>query len=57
MTTLTIKVDYSLKELKEKYVEYHPSATNQKITKQDIAIWLSSLVESDIFDLSGDDDY
>lgn len=55
MTTLTITLDYSLDQLKAKYRE-HMGVTG-KVTKRDISNWLGNLVESDIMDLSGEEQF
>ena len=48
MTTLTIKVDYTLKQLKFLYRDFHGCNKKEKITKSDVANWLGSLAQADI---------
>ena len=48
MTTLTIQVEYTLKELKDKYRIFFGISKNEKVTKYDIATWLGSLAQADI---------
>lgn len=46
--TLTIKVRYTLSELKEKYRSFFSYSEKVKVTKADISSWLGSLAEADI---------
>ena len=48
MTTLTIKVRYTLSELKEKYRSFFSYPKTFKVTKKDLASWLGNLAETDI---------
>lgn len=48
MTKLTITLRYTLEELKELYIEYFNLPKSAKITKSQISLWLSNLVEADI---------
>lgn len=55
-TKMTITVDYSLKELRAKYRQFHGTKKGEKILKTEIAIWLGTLAEADIQDLDGYDE-
>lgn len=55
-TKLKITVDYSLKELRAKYRQHLGTPKGEKITKEDIAIWLGGIVGADIQDLDGDEE-
>ena len=48
MTTITIKVKQSLKELKRVYNEFYGNNKGTRVTKAEIAIWLGVLAESDV---------
>jgi hypothetical protein len=48
MTTLTIKVGYTLSELREKYRAFFGFSKTVPITKEDIEHWLGRLAEADI---------
>ena len=55
-TKMTITVDYSMKELRAKYRQFHGTKNGEKILKADIAIWLGALAEADIQNLDGYDE-
>lgn len=48
MTTLTIKVDIPLKELKEKYRKNCGIPKTEKVTKKQVAGWLGNLAQADV---------
>jgi hypothetical protein len=45
---IMIELDYSLKELKTAYREYHGLKASERVSKRSIAVWLASLVQADI---------
>ncbi len=48
MTKLTITIDYSLSELKDKYREHFGYPKSEKVLKSDIANWVGLLANADL---------